>query len=576
MTSLASCSRGHPNPSSHRFCQQCGEPLQSSMHIGKVIGDRYRVIEELGRGGFGQTYLVEDSNRFNERCVIKVFAPEVEGPKALSKAKELFNREAGVLYRLEHPQIPKFREWFMEEPSLYLVQDYVAGPTYQALLKQRKQQGDLFSEAEVTHFLKQMLPVLDYIHDRGMIHRDISPDNLIQRQGDRKPVLIDFGGVKEITASFGHFGSGPHNGVTLIGKPGYAPEEQIRLGRASTASDIYALGVTALVLLVGERPHNFFDPNSSTFKWQKFVQLSPGFAAVIEQMVASHAIKRYRTATQVLQALKHLEIAAIVDAPSEAFTVPVAPPPPAPLPSVPFSPAPDPSGTYGAEAHPVTQQTVIAQVYDNSPEPVEKAKGGCGHGLVKLLQGLLVIAAMMTAGAFAFSAVYTRLLQPSTGSTPTVSPEPQSLSQDEKDRKDDLFKRLRSLNVGVTYFSQVTNEAFYLKYPNYERRPLTTGAEDAQLRAQWDQVGTQVVDALEAVEATPRRRIGRYGASTRQTFDAQLRQGRINSRQFYRDVDRQFERQLPMYRGVEVANQKGEQIWFAIASDRLQQELSSN
>ncbi|MGF1602268.1 MAG: protein kinase [Thermosynechococcaceae cyanobacterium] len=569
MTSLVSCRRGHPNPSSHRFCQQCGEPLQSSMPVGKVIGDRYCIIEELGRGGFGQTYLVEDSNRFNERCVIKVFAPEVEGQKALSKAKELFNREAGVLYRLEHPQIPKFREWFMEEPSLYLVQDYVAGPTYQGLLKQRKQQGQLFSEAEVTLFLKQMLPVLDYIHERGMIHRDISPDNLIQRDSDRKPVLIDFGGVKEITASFGHFGSSPHNGVTLIGKPGYAPEEQIRLGRASPASDIYALGVTALVLLVGERPHDFFDPNASRFKWQKFVQLSPGFAEVIEQMVASHAVNRYRTATQVLQALRHLEIAEIVDAPPGIVTAPSAPPPQAPLPSVPFAPA----GSGTDRADPVTQQTVIAQVH-NSPEPVEKPRGGCGHGLVKLLQGCLIAAAMITAGAFAFNAVYTRLLQPSTGSTPTESPEPQSLSQDEKNRKDDLFKRLRSLNVGVTYFSQVTNEAFYLKYPNYERRPLTTGAEDAELRAQWDQVGTQVVDALEAASAPSRRRIGRYGPSTRQNFDTQLRQARINSRQFYRDVDRQFERQLPMYRGVKLVNQKGEQIWFAIASDRLQQQLN--
>jgi serine/threonine protein kinase, bacterial len=566
---MISCSRGHPNPSSHRFCQQCGEPLQSSLQVGKVIGDRYRIVEELGRGGFGQTYLVEDSNRFNERCVIKVFAPEVEGVKALSKAKELFNREAEVLYRLEHPQIPKFREWFMEDPSLYLVQDYVAGPTYQALLRQRKQQGQLFSEAEVTHFLKQALPVLDYIHSRGMIHRDISPDNLIQRQSDRQPILIDFGGVKEITASFGHFGAGQQRGVTLIGKPGYAPEEQIRLGRVSPASDIYALGVTALVLLVGERPQDFFDPNACRFKWQPFVQLSPDFAAVIEQMVASHAVKRYRSAAQVLQALKHLEIAEIVDAPAAVLAAPF---PPVSIPPAPFPSGPDLalSGTDGAQTPPVTQQTVVAQVY-NDPEPIAKTRGGCGRGLVKLLQALLIFAAMIAAGAFAFSAVYNRLQQPAADPSPPERSEPRSLSEDEKSRKADLLKRVRTLGVGFAYFSQVTNEAFYLQYPNYERRPLTTGAEDIDLRGQWDQVGIQVVDALETISAPSRDRMGRYGASTRQNLDAQLRQARINSRQFYRDVDRQFQRQLPMYRGTKLDGQRGQQIWYAIASDRLRQ-----
>ncbi|MEO0375237.1 MAG: serine/threonine-protein kinase [Cyanobacteria bacterium P01_A01_bin.17] len=306
MTTLLSCSRGHPNPSSHRFCERCGEQLEQAIRPGKVICDRYRVIEALGQGGFGQTYLVEDSNRFNERCVLKVFAPSVDSPAALEKAKELFNREAEVLYRLEHPQIPRFREWFTELPALYLVQDYVEGQTYQMLLKQRQQP---FSESEVASFLRQALPVLDYIHGRGMVHRDISPDNLMRRSCDRKPVLIDFGGVKEITASLGRFGAeAPSGGLTLIGKPGYAPEEQIRLGRVSPASDIYALGVTALVLLVGQEPQDFFDANTCTFKWQPFVNLSPGFAAVLETMVASHAVKRYRTAAQVLQDLEPLEI----------------------------------------------------------------------------------------------------------------------------------------------------------------------------------------------------------------------------------------------------------------------------
>ncbi|PZD72245.1 Serine/threonine-protein kinase B [Acaryochloris thomasi RCC1774] len=559
MTTLLSCSRGHPNPSSHRFCERCGEQLERAIRPGKVVCDRYRVVEALGQGGFGQTYLVEDSNRFNERCVLKVFAPSVDSPAALEKAKELFNREAEVLYRLEHPQIPRFREWFTELPALYLVQDYVEGQTYQMLLKQRQQP---FSESEVASFLRQALPVLDYIHGRGMVHRDISPDNLMRRTCDRKPVLIDFGGVKEITASLGRFGAeAPSGGLTLIGKPGYAPEEQIRLGRVSPASDIYALGVTALVLLVGQEPQDFFDANTCTFKWQPFVNLSPGFAAVLEKMVASHAVKRYRAAAQVLKDLEPLEIADVGN--DSRGTLP------------PDAPNTMPPAT-AVENPYLTQQTVIAQV--QSPGPVAKIGNSLRNGLVKLLQAVVIVAIMITVGALAFGAVYSWLQQSPATSEPTESPEPaptppQGFSADEQSRKRELFKRLRATNTGLTYFNQVTNEAFYLEYPRYPRRPLTKGAADAKLRAEWDQVGTEVVDALEAISPSSRQRIGRYGPSTRKGWDVQLRKARVNQAKFYRDVDRQFQQQLTMYRGTELEGKRGEQIWFAIANDRLQQEL---
>jgi serine/threonine-protein kinase len=143
------------------------------------VGLRYRVLHELGHGGFGRTYLAEDTNRFHERCVLKEFAPQVQGTEALHKAEELFEREAGILYKLQHPQIPRFRELFQADwqgkRRLFLVQDYVEGETYQALLRSRQNQGYGFTEADVTQLLLQLLPVLDYIHACGVIHRDISP-----------------------------------------------------------------------------------------------------------------------------------------------------------------------------------------------------------------------------------------------------------------------------------------------------------------------------------------------------------------------------------------------------------------
>ena len=164
---------------------------------GVLLSSRYQIIRELGRGGFGHTYLAEDTHRFNELCVLKEFIPQVEGDYALQKAKQLFEREAGVLYQLKHPQIPQFRELLRVQTGgkgqLFLIQDYVEGPTYRELLHTRKRNGESFSEAEAIKLLEQLLPVLDYIHSVGVIHRDIAPDNLILRNVDGLPVLIDFG-----------------------------------------------------------------------------------------------------------------------------------------------------------------------------------------------------------------------------------------------------------------------------------------------------------------------------------------------------------------------------------------------
>ncbi|MBC6423066.1 MAG: hypothetical protein GDA43_07775 [Hormoscilla sp. SP5CHS1] len=82
----------------------------SPIPSGTIVEKQYRIRKELGRGGFGRTYLAEDTNRYNELCVLKEFAPQAENPYQLRKAEELFQREAGMLYKLEHPQIPSFRE----------------------------------------------------------------------------------------------------------------------------------------------------------------------------------------------------------------------------------------------------------------------------------------------------------------------------------------------------------------------------------------------------------------------------------------------------------------------------------
>ncbi len=276
--------------------------MQPPIIVGTVLQNRYRIIQILGQGGFGRTYLAEDQRRFNELCAIKELTSTAKEALAWEKAQELFHREAAILYQIEHPQVPKFRERFEQDQRLFLVEDYVAGQTYRTLLAERQAVGQTFAEAEVLQLIKLLLPVLEHIHSRGIIHRDISPENIILRDSDAKPVLIDFGVVKELATRL----RSPENTMpeTTVGKLGYSPSEQMQTGGAYPSSDLYALAVSAIVLLTGKEPKDLFDENQLTWNWQQWVKVSPRFTLVLNRMLNHIPSDRYQSAASVSQALQ--------------------------------------------------------------------------------------------------------------------------------------------------------------------------------------------------------------------------------------------------------------------------------
>lgn len=278
--------------------------MQPPITVGTVLQNRYRIIQILGQGGFGRTYLAEDQRRFNELCAIKELIPTATGTGAWEKAQELFAREAAILYQIQHPQVPQFRERFEQDQRLFLVQDYVAGKTYRALLDERKAAGESFTEAEVLLLMRSLLPVLEHLHSRGIIHRDISPENIILRESDRLPVLIDFGVVKELATKLQSLNASTP--ITTVGKLGYAPSEQMQTGRAYPSSDLYALAVTVLVLLTGKEPQELFDENQLTWNWQKLVKVDPRFAQILNRMLSHSPSDRFASVADLTQALQVL------------------------------------------------------------------------------------------------------------------------------------------------------------------------------------------------------------------------------------------------------------------------------
>jgi serine/threonine protein kinase, bacterial len=267
-----------------------------------LLNNRYQILQTLGGGGFGETFLAEDTQMpSRRRCVIKQLKPIIDNPKIYELVQERFQREAATLEDLgEHNnQIPRLYAYFQSDSKFYLVQEWIEGDTLTTLLKK---QG-LFSESAVRNILLSLLPVIEYIHNRRIIHRDIKPDNIILRYRDGKPVLIDFGAVREIMGTT-ISSQGATNNSIVIGTPGYMSSEQA-MGRPSYASDIYSLGVTAIFLLTGKQPQELeADSQAGSIIWQKFARnISPTIKAVIDTATAYHPRDRYTSPKDMFDAL---------------------------------------------------------------------------------------------------------------------------------------------------------------------------------------------------------------------------------------------------------------------------------
>ncbi|MEL7511004.1 MAG: SH3 domain-containing protein, partial [Cyanobacteria bacterium J06554_3] len=248
----------------------------------------------LGDGGFGQTFLVEDTHMpSNRQCVLKQLKPVHDKPELHQMVQDRFQREAAILEKLGemHDQIPRLHAYFSEADQFYLVEEWVEGLT----LTQKVIKDGPLSESAVQSILSNLLPVIGYVHSQRIVHRDIKPDNIILRQQDGKPVLIDFGAVKETMKTIINSGEQSTHSI-VVGTPGYMPSEQLS-GRPIYASDIYSVGMTAIFLLTGKIPQELStDPQTGALSWREHApHLSPGFANFID--CAAHMSSQSRFAT---------------------------------------------------------------------------------------------------------------------------------------------------------------------------------------------------------------------------------------------------------------------------------------
>jgi len=271
--------------------------------IGTIIDGRYHIIQNLGKGGFGTTFLAEDTKRpGNPFCVVKQFTPASTDPATLTILKRLFDQEAAMLETLgKHDQIPQLLAHIEEYQKFYIVQEYIKGND----LSDELTSGQKMSEADVIQLLIEILEVLEFVHKYKVIHRDIKPDNIRRRHSDNKIVLIDFGAVKEVRTQLVNK-QGQITSTVIIGTDGYMPLEQQR-GKPQLSSDIYAVGIIAIQAITGLLPDKLEeDIKTGEIIWRKYANVSPKLATVLDKMVSYDFRNRYPTAKEALQAVKKL------------------------------------------------------------------------------------------------------------------------------------------------------------------------------------------------------------------------------------------------------------------------------
>lgn len=338
------------NPGEALYCQNCGTTLR--------LGDRYRALSVIGRGGFGRTFLAVDEHRLDlaeiesikflndqstlpsdradplaclkakiptdSLCVIKQFLPL--GQSSSSKAMALFRQEAERLSSLgQHPQIPRLLDHIEQADGQYLIQEFIDGRNLDELLGAK----GAFSEAQIRHLLNSLLPLLDFIHSQSVIHRDIKPENIIFRELAPQPLhpkisssstpnflyspaavlsgqppvapslfLVDFGASKyATTTALARTG-------TMIGSAGYAAPEQV-MGKADFASDLYSLGVTCIHLLTATHPFDLYSASEDGWVWQNYLTqpVSDRLTQILNKLLHRATSQRYRTAAEVTRDL---------------------------------------------------------------------------------------------------------------------------------------------------------------------------------------------------------------------------------------------------------------------------------
>jgi serine/threonine-protein kinase len=461
-----------------------------------VILNRYQIIKLLAESQNRRTYLAKDNYRFDELCVIKEL---VESEKLLDDAKTQFKQETQILYQLNHPQIPRFRETFLvenaEQKGLYYVRDYIPGFTYRELFKLYQSQQKYFSETDIIDLLKQLLPVVDYLHSLGVYHQDISLDNLICRKWDQLPFLIDFSQVQTLENA------------------SLSPSPQ---------QDLSQIAIALLSLLTLKESSQLFEGETRSLREE--IILSPKLKRVFSKMVTDLVNDRFTTAQDVIAFLNQPDLIEN-------------------QPTINLFPSPPPNLTVST---PPEKETMVT---------LSRKKQSRFLGCLSQLG--LILAVSIGSGAIGWFVGKTWLkpplppkltfekTDPSTFSDPALFPVSTEQAV-EWERKAELRKRRQELGINNQFFQMLVDQIFLSRYPDDASK---TTSSDPVEKKEWqkkrDEIASELINQLSSLSEEARGELGSYDRLRRQELIKEANELNLSSRALYDLANAEFYREFP-------------------------------
>ena len=255
-----------------------------------LIKNRYRLLKQIAKGEFYQTFLAVDENQFPPlACIVqKLSSPE--------QTLEDFEHQVQQLTELgKHPQIPTLITHFTEDKYDYLIQEFIEGDNLATLLEK---QG-VFHENQIWQVLKSLLPVLSFIHNHQIIHRNINPENIISQTVNQNQNLLENLFLTDFTVV--KFLNRNQSKDDIVGSPEYISPEQIQ-GKAVFASDLYSLGVTCIYLLTHIPPFELFNITHHSWIWRDYLtnQISEHLAQTLDKLVKHNLQERWKSANELI------------------------------------------------------------------------------------------------------------------------------------------------------------------------------------------------------------------------------------------------------------------------------------
>lgn len=495
---------------------------------GTLLHNRYRIVGVAAQGQFGQTYLAQDQKRSQALCILKEFALPTSDPQKLEALREKFQATTSHLYKLQHSQLPRHQVLIIEGDRGYWVREYIEGKDYRTLMQERAAVGQSFSQAEVLKLLEQVLPVLDYLHQQGVIHRNVSLDSLILRDRDQRPVLVNYGLVKELVAQL--------QSATIDLKP----------SKADPNLDRVALANLVVTLLSGLE-------NRSRTQVVRQILANPDFTQLLPS-------KYFQTSKQAARST----LAA----------------------SRSFAPGLDRSNPALSASQPVAR---VQRRSRSKSDPLSST--ALVISLILLVAAASFRLTSRNPSALEPPPTVTTSPQPSSPPkkpvpdsaaplpVPTPPPPPQGVGGADEPAKlqsfhtavpEALRDRRRQLGIDFPFFARLVDEAFYAKYPELKRRKLGTGGEQEKYRSEWNTIATTLMDKLQQIPPEIRGKLGTY---QRSHYDQWLKTiGEPNNRKLSNLTDQRFLELFPDQKDKPQNPQTYGQVWYAIAHEQSQRK----